>query len=99
MKNQILAHSRKQGSDRTLLRTLTPAPLRPSRPCGLDSNSRFSRQSGVRSLSQVLAHEARPRIGRPRQEGRAGGIGSMAYEIMARNYSEKNLNSGRSLQL
>src|SRR5271166_1161356 len=32
--------------------------------------------------AQVLAHESWPRIGRPRQQGRAGGIGSMAYEIM-----------------
>jgi len=43
----------------------------------------------------VLAHEARPRIGRPRQEGQAGGIGYMACEIMARNCSEKNLNAGK----
>src|SRR5208337_4979732 len=49
------------------------------------------------------SHEARPRIGRPRQQGQAGGIGWMAYEIMrgivyeimARNCSEKNLNSGK----
>ena len=44
---------------------------------------------------QVLAHEARPRIGRPREQGRAGGIGSMAYEARARNCSEKKLNSGK----
>ncbi len=43
----------------------------------------------------MLAHEARPRIGRPRQQGQTGVIGSMAYEIMARNYSEKNLNAGK----
>ena len=43
----------------------------------------------------MLAHEVRPRIGRPRQQGRAGGIGSMAYEAMARNCSEKKLNSGK----
>ena len=43
----------------------------------------------------MLAHESWPRIGRPRQQGRAGGIGSMAYEIMARNCSEKKLNSGK----
>jgi hypothetical protein len=47
----------------------------------------------------MLAHEARPRIGRPREQGRAGGIGSMAYEIMARNCSEKTSTRGRSLQL
>ena len=49
----------------------------------------------VQERAQVLAHEARPRIGRPRQQGQAGGIGSMAYEGMARNCSEKNLNSGK----
>ena len=43
----------------------------------------------------MLAHEVWPRIGRPRQQGQAGGIGSMACEIMARNCSEKNLNSGK----
>ncbi len=43
----------------------------------------------------MLAHEARPRIGRPRQQGQAGSIDYMAYEIMARNCSEKNLNSGK----
>ena len=43
----------------------------------------------------MLAHEARPRIGRPREQGRAGGIGSMAYEARARNCSEKKLNSGK----
>jgi len=43
----------------------------------------------------VLAHEARPRIGRPRQQGQDGGIGSMAYEAVARNCSEKKLNSGK----
>ncbi len=43
----------------------------------------------------MLAHEARPRIGRPRQQGQTGVIGSMAYEILARNYSEKNLNAGK----
>jgi len=43
----------------------------------------------------VLAHEVWPRIGRPRQRGQAGGIGSMAYEAMARNCSEKNLNLGK----
>jgi len=43
----------------------------------------------------VLAHEARARIGRPRQQRQASGIGDMAYEIMARNCSEKNLNSGK----
>ena len=43
----------------------------------------------------MLAHEARPRIGRPRQQGQAGGIGYMACESMARNCSEKNLNSGK----
>ena len=45
--------------------------------------------------AQVLAHEVWPRIGRPRQQGQAGGIGSMAYEIMARNCSKKKLNSGK----
>ena len=43
----------------------------------------------------MLAHESWPRIGRPRQQGQAGGIGSMAYEAMARNCSEKKLNSGK----
>ena len=43
----------------------------------------------------MLAREARPRIGRPRQQGRAGGIDSMACEAMARNCSEKKLNSGK----
>ena len=40
--------------------------------------------------AQVLAQEVRPRIWRPRQQGRAGGIGCMAYQTMARNCSEKN---------
>ena len=47
------------------------------------------------SSAQVFAHEARPRIGRPRQQGRAGGIGCMAYEAMVRICSEENLNSGK----
>ena len=48
---------------------------------------------------QVLAHEVWPRIGRPRQQGQAGGIGSVAYEAIAGNCSEKNSTPGRSLQL
>ena len=55
----------------------------------------FSRQAWSFRSAQVLAHEARPRIGRPRQQGQAGGIGYMACESMARNCSEKNLNSGK----
>jgi len=59
----------------------------------------FSSQAWSFRSAQVLAHEARPRIGRPRQQGQAGSIGYMAYETVARNWSEINLNSGRSLQL
>src|SRR5208283_642507 len=55
----------------------------------------FSRQAWSFRSGQVLAHEARPRVGRLRQQGPAGSIGSMAYEVMARNCSEKNLNSGK----
>ncbi len=58
-------------------------------------NYAFSRQAWSFWSAQVLAHEVRPRIGRPRQQGQAGGIGSMAYEAMARNCSEKKLNSGK----
>jgi len=46
-------------------------------------------------IAQVLANEARARIGLPRQQGQAGGIGYMACEIMARNCSKKNLNAGK----
>ncbi len=45
----------------------------------------------------MLAHEARPRIGRPRQQGRAGGIGCMAYQAMVRNCSEKKIPSAHQL--
>src|SRR5208337_1210658 len=55
----------------------------------------FSRPAQSFRSAQVLAREARPRIGRPRQQGRAGGIGSTACEVMARNCSEKKLNSGK----
>ena len=58
-------------------------------------NHAFSRQAWSFRSAQVLAHESRPGIGRPRQQGQAGGIGYMACEIMARNCSEKNLNSGK----
>ncbi len=50
-------------------------------------------------IAQALANEARARIGLPRQQGQAGGIGYMACEIMARNCSKKISTRGRSLQL
>ena len=66
----------------------------PPLSCDLRLNHAL-KASVVVQEAQVLAHQARPRIGRPRQQGRAGGIGCMAYQTMARNCSEKNLNSGK----
>jgi hypothetical protein len=59
-------------------------------------NYAFSGQAWSFWSAQVLAHESRPRIGHPRQQERAGGIGCMAYQTMARNCSEKNLNAGKT---
>ena len=72
---------REQGGERDQPRYLVPESGWP--------HSLFS------GTAQVLAHESWPRIGRPRHQGRAGGIGCMAYQTMARNCSEKKLNSGK----